>query len=226
MSSRNMELFRRALIEASCNVYDRELAECTEDAKCSRRHYAKMRKILGVTILPATSRKMQIKRRVLAALIAAVMLLTGCTAYAYREDIKDFIETVLDDYIRVSYNDGEKPASSATISEYYTLGYVPEGYELVKCLEQSYRNREEWENSAGDYIVFVQYCIENALLGLDTESEDWELVKVGDHEVYCRCVGINYYIWNDGKYAYQLTLSTELPDQEMISIIEGLKIKE
>lgn len=106
MSSRNMELFKQALIEATCNVYDRELALCEQDIKCSRRHYAKMRKILGVTILPATSRKMQIKRRVLAALIAAVMLLTGCTAYAYREEIKKFIETVLDDYIRVSYNDG------------------------------------------------------------------------------------------------------------------------
>ena len=226
MSSRNMELFKQALIEATCNVYDRELALCEQDIKCSRRHYAKMRKILGVTILPATSRKMQIKRRVLAALVAAAMLLTGCTAYAYHEEIKDFIETVLDDYIRVSYNDGEKPASSATISEYYTLGYVPEGYELVKCLEQSYRNREEWENSAGAYIVFVQCNVENALFVMDDEAKDWKLVSIGQHEIYYRFTGIYHYIWNDGEYAYQLTVSTELTDQELISMIEGLKIKE
>ena len=34
-TSENMKLFQQALWEATGNVYDRELAECTEDAKCS-----------------------------------------------------------------------------------------------------------------------------------------------------------------------------------------------
>ena len=226
MSSRDMELFKQALIEATCNVYDRELALCEQDIKCSWRHYAKMRKILGVAILPATTRVAKIKRRVLVALIAAALLLTGCTAYAYREEIKDFIETVLDDYIRVSYNDGEKPASSATISEYYTLGYVPEGYELINHLELSTLNMYEWETSSGEYMAFKQCNTGDALFGLDTEVENMDMIQIGAYEVYCRSVDINYYMWNDGDYAYQLAISTKLSEQELISIIEGLRIKE
>lgn len=226
MNSRNMELFKQALIEATCNVYDRELALCEQDIKCSRRHYAKMRKILGVAILPATTRVTKIKRRVLVALIAAALLLTGCTAYAYREEIKDFIETVLDDYIRVSYNDGKEPADSATITVYYTLGYVPEEYELVDDIQTLTLCTRKWETSSGKYIIFKQSTVNAALFGMDTETKKWELIQIGQMDIYYRATGINYYIWNDGMYAYQLATSTQLSNQELNSILEGLEIKE
>ena len=225
MASDEMLLFKKALWEASANVYERELAECPENVKCSRRHYAKMRKILGVAILPATSRKIKIKRRIVAALVAAVLLLTGCTTYAYREEIREFIETVFDDYIRVTYHDGEDPAAMATIEEYYILGYVPEGYELVDELERPTQTKYKWANAEGDYIILHQCNVDSMMFIMDTETEKMELIKIGEHSIYYRYTNINYYVWNDGKYAYQLTVSDQLLEQELISIIEGLKIK-
>ncbi len=225
MASGEMLLFQKALWEASANVYERELAECEQNAKCSRRHYAKMRKIIGVAVLPATSRKMQIKRRIIAALIAAVLLLTGCTTYAYREEIREFIETVFEDYIRVTYHDGEDPAAMATIEEYYMLGYVPEGYELVDELEQPTQTKYKWVNSKGDYIVFRQFNVDSMMFVMDTETAEMDLIKIGERSIYCRRTNVNYYIWNDGKYAYQLTISFGPSEQELILIIEGLKIK-
>ena len=226
MSSRNMELFRQALIEATCNVYDRELALCEQNVRCSRRHYAQMRKILNVTILPATNRKMKIKRRVLVALIAAALLLTGCTAYAYREEIKAFIETIFDDHVEVKYNDGEEPAGSAVITEYFTLGYVPDGYALVNEIQTPTLCTCKWETSCGKYMIFKQSTVSATLFVMDDETKDWTLLSIGQHEIYYRFTGRYHYIWNDGKYAYQLTVSTELPDQELISMIEGLKTQE
>ena len=173
MQSNEMLLFKKALWEASCNVYDRELAECTESAKCSRRHYAKMRKILGVAVLPATNRKMMIRRRVVAALIAAVLLLTGCTAYAYRAEIREFFETIFDDHVEVKYKEGEEPATDATIDKYYTLGYVPEGYELVNSFEELAKTKQHWADSAGNYIVFEQYHVDSALFAMDIEEKGW-----------------------------------------------------
>ena len=217
-TSENMKLFQQALWEATGNVYDRELAECTEDAQCSRRHYAKMRRILGVAVLPATTRTIRIKRRVIAALVAAVLLLTGCTVYAYREEIREFIET--------TYHDGEEDPVEATISEYYTLGYVPEGYELTKVLEQPSQTKYDWTNSNGTYITLEQCHVDSGLFGLDNTLGDWDVVQIGNHKVHHRVSDAYYYLWNDGVYAYRLTTSELWEEQVLRDMIENLRIKE
>lgn len=224
--SENMKLFQQALWEATGNVYDRELAECTEDAKCSRRHYARMRRILGVAVLPATSRKMKIKRRVIAALVAAVLLLTGCTVYAYREEIRAFIETIFDDHIEVKYNNGEDTTSLDAISEYYTLGYVPEGYELTKTYQRPIYVKYEWTNSDGAYITLEQCHVDSGLFVMDNTLGDWEIVQIGNYNVYHRVSDAYYYLWNDGVYAYRLTVSELWEEQALRDMIENLCIKE
>jgi len=226
MQSKEMILFKKALWEASCNVYERELAACTEDAKCSRRHYAKMRKILGVAILPATNRAMMIRRRVVAALIAAVLLLTGCTAYAYRAEIREFFVTIFDDHEEVRYNEGEQSKSTDTISEYYTLGYVPEEYELTKSSEQPSKTKYEWTDAHGEYILLEQTHVDSGLFGMDNKTEDWEVVQIGNQDVYHCFSNAYYYLWNDGVYAYRLTTSVQWEEQELISMIENLRVKE
>ena len=225
MASGEMLLLQKALWEASANVYERELAECEQDAKCSRRHYAKMKKILGVAILPASSRKMKIKRRIVAALVAAVLLLTGCTTYAYREEIREFIETVFEDYIRVTYNEGEGSKSTDTISIYYTLGYVPEGYELTKTFERFSQTKYRWSNSQGEYIILEQCHVDSALFVMDNEVEDWKVVQIGNHKMQHRVSNVYYYLWNDGVYAYRLTTSVLWEEQELLRIIDNLQEK-
>ena len=225
MASGEMLLFQKALWEASANVYERELAECEQDAKCSRRHYAKMRKIIGVAALPATSRKMQIKRRIIAALIAAVLLLTGCTTYAYREEIRAIIETIFDNHVEVKYNDKEQSTSADTIDKYYILGYVPEGYELTKTYERSSKTRYEWGNPNGAYIVLEQCHVDSALFVMDNEVEDWKVVQIGNHKIHHRVSDVYYYLWNDGVYAYRLTTSVLWEEQKLLRIIDNLQIK-
>ena len=225
-TSENMKLFQQALWEATGNVYDRELAECTEDAKCSRRHYAKMRRILGVAVLPATTRTTRIKRRVIAALVAAVLLLTGCTVYAYREKIRTLMETIFDNHVEVKYNEGEELPTEATISEYYTLGYVPEGYELTKTYQRPIYVKYEWTNSEDIYITFEQCHVDSGLFVMDNEIEGWDVVQIGECKVHHRISDAYYYLWNDGVYAYRLTTSELWEEQVLRDMIENLRIKE
>ena len=225
MASGEMLLLQKALWEASANVYERELAECEQDAKCSRQHYAKMKKILGVAILPATSRKMKIKRRIVAALIAAVLLLTGCTTYAYREEIRAIIETIFDNHVEIKYNDKEQSTSADTIDKYYILGYVPDGYELTKTYEQPSQTKYKWSNSNGEYIILEQCHVDSALFVMDNEVEDWKVVQIGNHKMQHRVSDVYYYLWNDGVYAYRLTTSVLWEEQELLRIIDNLQIK-
>ena len=225
MASGEMLLLQKALWEASANVYERELAECEQDAKCSRRHYAKMRKIIGVAVLPATSRKMQIKRRIIAALIAAVLLLTGCTTYAYREEIRAIIETIFDNHVEIKYNDKEQSTSADTIDKYYILGYVPDGYDLTKTYERPMQSKYDWTNSEGAYITLEQCHVDSALFVIDNEVEDWEVVQIGNHKIHHRVSDVYYYLWNDGVYVYRLTTSVLWEAQELSRIIENLQVK-
>ena len=225
MASGEMLLFQKALWEASANVYERELAECEQDAKCSRRHYAKMRKIIGVAVLPATSRKMQIKRRIVAALIAAVLLLTGCTTYAYREEIRAIIETIFDNHVEVKYNDKEQSTSADTIDKYYILGYVPDGYELTKTFERFSQTKYRWSNSEGEYIILEQCHVDSTLFVMDNEVENWKVVQIGNHKMQHRVSDVYYYLWNDGVYAYRLTTSVLWEEQELLRIIDNLQEK-
>ena len=180
----------------------------------------------GGGVGPATTRSIRIKRRVIAALVAAVLLLTGCTVYAYREEIREFIETVFEDYVRVTYHDGEEDPVEATISEYYTLGYVPEGYELVSEVKKPSKAKYKWTNSDGAYITLEQCHVDSGLFGLDNEGEGWEVTQIGNHSVYHRVSDAYYYLWNDGVYAYRLTTS-ELRDEQMLrDMIDNLCIKE
>lgn len=225
MASGEMLLFQKALWEASANVYERELAECEQNAKCSRRHYSKMRKILGVAMLPATTHAAKIKRRIVAALIAAALLLTGCATYAHREEIKELIEIIFEDYVEVKYRNDDDPAVEATISVYYTLGYVPEGYELTKTYERSSKTRYEWGNPNGAYIVLEQCHVDSTLFGMDNEAEDWKVVQIGNHKMQHRVSDVYYYLWNDGVYAYLLTTSVLWEEQELLRIIDNLQVK-
>lgn len=225
MASGEMLLFQKALWEASANVYERELSECEQDVKCSRRHYAKMRKIIGVAMLPATTHAAKIKRRIVAALIAAALLLTGCATYAYREEIKELIEIIFEDHVEVKYKNDDDPATEATISVYYTLGYVPEGYELLTSFETSSKVKRDWGDSAGYYIVFEQYHVDSTLFAIDDEVEGWEIVNIGNQEVKTWFAGVYFYMWNDGEYIYRLVTSIQWEEKEMLRMIENLQIK-
>ena len=227
MLSKDMELLKRALWEATDRVYTRELAACGEDAVCSRRHYSRMRKILGVAILPATNPAQRIKRRVIAALIAAAVLLTGCcTAYAYREQIKAFVETVFDNRIMVTYDNEEDAFSGQHIKKYYTLGYVPEGYELVDNFELLTYGKQQWENRDGERISFIQTDVNNVVYGIDDSMDAMEKIESEQYTVYHRSLEDKHiYLWNDGTYAFKISTTAQLSEEEILSIVAGLTEK-
>ena len=59
---------------------------------------------------------------------------------------------------------------------------------------------------------------------MDDDIKNSELITVGRYEMYYRFANANYYIWNDGIYAYQLILSAQLSEQELLTMIEELAV--
>ena len=165
------------------------------------------------------------RRWLITLLVAAALLLSACTVYAYRGEIRGFVEKIYDEYVHVTYRDSDEAGREGEIEEFYTLGYVPEGYELVEQVSRTFLNKYKWETSDGEFLVFEQYDLSGASFLMDVEGGDTNmLINIG-HEVYCWVEDTAVYVWNDGQYAYRINSSHLIPYDELNKLINGLVVE-
>ena len=221
MNKTDKMLFRQALTEAFVRKYERELNECQETAVCSEAHTRRMNEIINQSA--QRERRKDRRKWIVALLVAAALLLTACSVYAYQDEIRSFIEKVYEDYIKVTYDDGDEDENAKKISEYYTLGYVPDGYALTKEIRLQASMKRIWKNAEGQYLTFEQCVIDGMNYGLDGENGETTLIMCGEYSVYCRS-GVAYtYIWNDGKYSFMITTPEALSDDMLMRLVESIE---
>ncbi|MBQ8447572.1 MAG: DUF4367 domain-containing protein [Clostridia bacterium] len=224
MNNNERELFKKALSEAMAQKYDEELAECEENAVCSQKHYDKMQKIIGRNVY--RPKKKLSKKALIAIIVAAALLLTGCTvAYIYRDEIRDFVEEIYDEFIGITYDDGQHNPSEG-ITEPYELAYVPKGYEKINEQIRKISVYYIYENTDGDTISFRQNTLDYNIYGFDIEEGYTTIFTYGEIEVYCRFFDTSYhYLWNDGKYALNINSTKILSEDDLVKIIENIVVK-
>ena len=217
VSREERDLFRQAVTEAFIRKFDSELEDCPFDGTCSVEHVSRMEAIMTDGLKAIQSRKR--KSWVVALLVAAALLLTACTVYAYRGEIREFIEKVYEERIRVTYYDAEQEPVGDIITEYYTLGYVPEGYVLESEQRYPAANRIKWINDENDFIDFEQHILDGSNYSMDSEYGQASVIVCGEINVYCLISDITCYTWNDGMYGYKIYSSVKLSDDELTRMI-------
>jgi hypothetical protein len=223
MMESGKEIFSRAVIDGFEEKYREGLAvSASESGEFSRAHARRMSSIIGSKVKYDADKHTRIKRAALAALIAAALLLAGCAAIVYKEQIGDFFINVFDTYIK-GYFVSEDSENNSIIEEYYTLTYVPEGYELVDELSTQAFSRFRWNNNNYKMIVFEQYLLDTTQFTLNAESGYTSVVEYADLILYCRTIdNYKYYIWCDDNYSYSLKVCVEIDDNELYQILDGV----
>ena len=220
MDKEARELFGKALAEAFAEKFDEELAACEETAACSQEHYDKMQKIINSSC-SAPKRKFS-RKSLVAIIIAAALLLTGCAAYICRNEIRDFVEDVYEKFVRLTYCESDKQ-STPKIDEVYELTYVPDGYELVEEIINPVKVLYEFENQEGALLIFKQVVLDKTNYGFDVEEGNTLLYEFNGFKIYCRELDTSlHYIWNDGEYSLRLTSSITLDEAELEKIVLGI----
>ena len=220
----NRILLKQAILDGMSQKYEEEMALNEETADCSKQHYVKMRRILKLHGTNVSNTKFN-KRALIAILIAAALLLAGCSVYVFHEAIFDFIEEIYDDYIRVSYGE-DREGDEEQIQHIYLAHYVPEGYELKTEFSTPSTVYYMWENAEGKMISFEQYILLSTDFILDAEKGSTLIIEYNHLKIYCKQINDSYYyIWSDGTYALSLATNVELDKNEVIQIIDNLKIK-
>ena len=216
------ELFRRALTEAFVRKYERELAECQETAQCSDEHLRHMNEIISQSA--KADRRKDRRKWIVALLVAAALLLTACTVYAYHAEIRDFIEKVYEKYILITFSDSSSAPEVKKIAEKYTLGYVPEGYELVKddCFPNMHEM--EWQDAEGNYLYVKQCNLYGSDFVLDSEFGESSVIPCDQFTVYYTKSTVHTYVWNNGIYSFQMVSSLPLSIDTLSHIVTSMRI--
>ena len=216
----NIELFKKALCEGLSNRFDRIAEEYTDEIVCSREHELAMQRILhGKAKKPPLSAK---ARRIIAILVAAALLLTGC-ALIYRQKIKGFVEKVYESFMSVEHSDGD--SNPLYLDKIYELTYLPDGYELSNSFSDITLIRITYKNDSVS-IIFEQQSFNAISSYLDIESGYTKLVEIENRNVYFRQTADRYcYIWNIEDYSLRLISNAKIPSEELQKIVDGAKIK-
>ena len=219
MDKCNLDLFKQALSEGISNKFDILANTCDEEIAYSEKHELAMRAIVygKADTRRVLSPKM---KRIIAILVAAALLLTGCCAIFHNE-IREIINEI---FVELRYSQGVE--TGQFIDEVYELSYLPTGYTLQESVFLPNLTKYIFSHSDGHTIRFEQSLINGFSFVIDNESGYSELIKLNDYTVYYKCTSNrHYYVWTDEIYVMQLKSSTQLTDYEIQQIINGIVIK-
>lgn len=224
MEKSNLELFKQALNEAWDEKIREEVEACTEEIQTSERHKAAMAAILDGNYEKEEKRSAWklTRAKIAAILVAAALLLASC-AVIYRNEIRDFVEEIFEDFSKVTYSENDA-ADGKTIEEVYELTYVPKGYVLEKSTVNPTLVRYEFVDESNSIIIFEQKVLDYNSSAFDVEKGFTLLLIEDKTAVYHKNVNeFHFYLWNDGNYSLSLRSSCQISNQEMQRILQNIK---
>ena len=159
-----------------------------------------------------------------AILVVAIALTSALPmgVSAVREPVVEFFVNVYEKFVEFFYDEDDIARAPEEIEKVYTLGYVPEGYELEQRVVFDKRVKTIWKNSLGETIVFSQLLFEN-FHSMDSEFSNYKRITIFDIDIAFIEKNNNYsFYWNSNEYAYSLIITENVTLEECIMLIESI----
>lgn len=160
-------------------------------------------------------------RRSVAALLAAALGTAVAMAYAVR-----YFQMVREEHEKYSSVYYQQIEEGYIPGEFvcYTLGYVPEGFELAQETTIDNYHSETYINTIQDnqILTFHQTRIDKAAVDIDTENTEPIEIQLNDKQQawYLGNPGRRIIYWDDGKYLFQV--SGEFSQVELVKIANSI----
>ena len=163
-------------------------------------------------------------RKILTVLIAATLIISllVVVTYAARDKIGGFFVDFFEKYAELtSENTGYNNYTPSDVS----ITYLPEDYNETRKNIGIASALYEWKNN--DNTISLQFgTFSDGSQAVDTENSENTIVEVGDLTVFrTEKYGQISATWTDEKMVYILS-ATGVEWDEMVKIIEGIKIEE
>ncbi len=159
------------------------------------------------------------------AVIALVILLAfgaSMSVSAVRKPVVEFIVNVYERFVEIFFGEEDIAEAPCEMDTIYTLGKVPEGYELVECQSRKHFIRFIWEDDEGNSIKFSQ-CALISKATQDYENSDYVIVdNAGMKIVLVDKFGIKSLYWNSDEYAFSIGAPSSYTFEECVIWIESI----
>ena len=205
-------LLRRAFIDATLISAD-NICATEKTVKYSDRHRKRISS-MGISAGIST------KAKILIAVIAAALLLTGCAIF--HEQIAGLILSFGDGFVII---EGDKNNAPEEIEHAYVATYIPEGFTEIERVEDVFFCNTKWVNEEKErYFLLTQDTVYSSSYDVDTEHSTSVPVYIND-----LCVlkinnkGFSFYYWEYRGYLFSITANFELDDYTFSLILNGLE---
>ena len=151
-----------------------------------------------------------------------IISLLALVTYAARDKIGGFFVDFFDKYLELSTDEHNGTHTSPSD---VSITYLPEDYNETRKNTGIASALYEWKNS--EKIITLQFRIfSDGSQAVDTENSENTIVEVGDLTVFrTEKYGQISATWTDEKMVYILS-ATGVEWDEMVKIIEGIKVEE
>ena len=159
------------------------------------------------------------------AVIALVILFAfgaSMSVSAVRKPVVEFIVNVYERFVEIFFGEEDIAEAPCEMDTIYTLGKVPEGYELVKTDYFSKMIVFTWNNYEGKIIRLTQSVFDGKTT-YDFEASDYMVMYIMDAKVaYMEKQDKKMMYWNCEEYAFSLRVPREFSLEECALLIDSL----
>lgn len=191
------------------------------EVEFSKQYEVYMEKLLSGKI-PKRRKYFNTVGKRIAACIAVIMLVFGgsMTVKAFREPVVEFFTNIYEKIVEIFFDDDDIAKSPSKIETFYTLGYVPEGYEMesFEVTKHNTTTKTVFVNGE-DEIVFLQYVLDTKLT-MDNEDSDYKYFYIDDIKVaMIEKDDRRFLYWYYKEYAFKLSIDIGYSEEEYCFII-------
>ena len=167
-------------------------------------------------------------KKIVIILIAAAIILTGCTAIKpVRMKIASFIVTVFDKGSSIGQSTDKK--AKTIITEFYTPAFIPDGYIFVDEKITRYDDGTIFSRTLiyekGEKKLMFDQIPAHGGMTINTENAEITKIKINGIEcLYARKTDHIYVAWENEGYKFLLTLHEDISENTIIKIIESVKL--
>lgn len=182
-----------------------------------------MNKLLRKNERIKLSTRRNIRKGLLAAVIAIIILFTGLMSVsATRKPFVEFVKKVFSGFNEISISEESTPAVD-TIETVYTLTDIPEESTLAQYQIDEYSVLNVWRNEEGKEIVLFQNILET---GFNVNNEqNYSELRINGYEAYLNEYEFNStLVWTDGTYWFRLNVPNDIKS-DIIEIAENISKK-
>lgn len=204
--------------------YERLDIDSTEKIHCSAEYTRNMEKLIRAQKRPLWHYTNTVGKKV--AVIALVILLAfgaSMSVSAVRKPVVEFIVNVYERFVEIFFGEDDMMEAPCGMDTIYTLGNLPEGYELVEEYFSKSAIKFVWKDSDGHVIKFSQDIFDSKTT-FDYENAGYQLLSVYNIKIaYIDKFGTKRLYWNSDDYAFLLRVPSNFSLEECADLIISLR---